>query len=85
MAWLHAVFSLIKTGAGSSVAKVPLLQTHGHAARTARAASTDDVVRDIFFIDDQNGWLVCEVNAYQLKTLEEPRLPHENHRRWRTC
>ena len=38
-----------------------------------RAASTDDVVRDIFFIDDQNGWLVCEVNAYQLKTLEEPR------------
>ena len=74
MAWLHAVFSLIKTGAGSSVAKV-LYSRHVMAVTpTARAASTDDVVRDIFFIDDQNGWLVCEVNAYQLKTLEEPAL-----------
>ena len=64
---------LIKTGAGSSVAKVLCFRRMMAVTRTARAASTDDVVRDIFFIDDQNGWLVCEVNAYQLKTLEELR------------
>lgn len=40
---------------------------------TIRGSSTDDVVRDIFFVDQKNGWLVCEVNAYQLKSVDDPR------------
>ena len=64
----------IKTVAGSSAVKAHCCRhvmavTHGPRA----VPSTEDVVRDIFFIDDQNGWMVCEVNAYQLKTKEEPR------------
>jgi photosystem II stability/assembly factor-like uncharacterized protein len=31
------------------------------------------VLRDIFFIDDQNGWLVCEVNIYELKRKDDQR------------
>lgn len=51
-----------------------MLQTmDGGQSWQPRPASTDDVVRDIFFLDERNGWLVCEVNAYQLKTKEDPR------------
>lgn len=33
----------------------------------------EDVIRDIYFSDELNGWLVCERNVYELKTKEDPR------------
>ena len=74
MAWLHAVFFLDQNRGFVVGSKGSLLQTSdGGNTWTARSSPTEDVVRDIFFIDDQNGWMVCEVNAYQLKTKEQPR------------
>jgi len=74
MSWLHAVFFLDQNRGWAVGSKGALLQTHdGGNTWSAHPSPTDDVVRDIFFIDDQNGWIVCEVNAYQLKTVEEPR------------
>ena len=74
MAWLHAVFFLDQNRGWAAGSKGTLLRTEdGGRTWKATGSSTDDVVRDIFFVDQQNGWLVCEVNQYQLKTLDEPR------------
>src|SRR4026207_540843 len=74
LAWLHAVFFLDQNRGWVVGSKGSLLQTlDGGNTWTTRPAGTEDVVRDIFFVDDQNGWMVCEVNAYQLKTVEDPR------------
>jgi photosystem II stability/assembly factor-like uncharacterized protein len=32
-----------------------------------RPKPTDDVLRDVYFSDANNGWLVCETNVYELK------------------
>lgn len=74
MAWLHTVFFIDQNRGWAAGSKGTLLRTEdGGRTWKASASSTDDVVRDIFFVDPQNGWLVCEVNQYQLKTLDEPR------------
>ena len=74
MAWLHAVFFLDQNRGWAVGSKGTLLQTlDGGNTWKPRSASTDDVVRDIFFIDEKNGWLVCEVKCYQLKNEDEPR------------
>jgi photosystem II stability/assembly factor-like uncharacterized protein len=74
MAWLHSVFFLDQNRGFAVGSKGTLLQTvDGGNTWNPRGASTDDVVRDIFFVDEKNGWLVVEVNAYELKTKEEPR------------
>ncbi|HYK19954.1 MAG TPA: YCF48-related protein [Pyrinomonadaceae bacterium] len=74
MAWLHSAFFLDQNRGWAVGSKGTLLRTlDGGNTWQQRLASTEDVVRDIFFIDEQNGWLVCEVNAYQLKTVGEPR------------
>ena len=74
MAWLRAVFFLDQNRGWAVGSKGTLLQTtDGGNTWKARGASTDDVVRDIFFIDERNGLIVCEVNAYQLQTVDELR------------
>ena len=74
MAWLHGVFFIDQNRGFIAGSKGTLLRTEdGGRTWKATAASTNDVVRDVFFVDEQNGWLVCEVNQYQLKTLDEPR------------
>ena len=74
MAWLHSIFFIDQNKGWAVGSKGTLLQTlDGGNNWKPRGASTDDVVRDIFFIDEKNGWLVVEVNAYQLKTVDEPR------------
>jgi photosystem II stability/assembly factor-like uncharacterized protein len=74
MAWLRSVFFLDQNRGWAVGSKGTLLQTtDGGNTWKPRGGSTDDVVRDIFFSDDKNGWMVCEVNAYQLKTVDEPR------------
>ena len=74
MAWLHSVFFLDQNRGWAVGSKGTLLQTSdGGNTWNLRGASNTDVVRDIFFIDDRNGWMVVEVNAYELKTKEDPR------------
>jgi len=74
MAWLHSVYFLDQNRGWAVGSKGTLLQTtDGGNTWKVRGATTDDVVRDIVFIDDKNGWLVCEVNTYQLKAVDEPR------------
>lgn len=74
MAWLHSVFFIDENHGWAAGSKGTLLHTEdGGKTWKATSASTDDVVRDIFFTDPQNGWLVCEVNAYQLKNVDDPR------------
>jgi len=34
---------------------------------------TEDAIRDIYFSDEENGWLVCERNIYDLRSNDEPR------------
>jgi photosystem II stability/assembly factor-like uncharacterized protein len=74
MAWLHGVFFHDQNRGWAVGSRGTLLQTlDGGDTWKQRGSSTDDVVRDIFFIDDKTGWMVVEVNAYQLKTKEDPR------------
>lgn len=74
MAWLHSVFFLDQNRGWAAGSKGTLLQTSdGGNTWKPRAAFHNDIVRDIFFIDERNGWMVIEVNAYELKTKEEPR------------
>jgi photosystem II stability/assembly factor-like uncharacterized protein len=39
----------------------------------AKAHPTEDTIRDIYFYDEQNGWLVCERNIYDLRSNDESR------------
>ena len=74
MAWLHAVFFLDQKHGWAAGSKGTLLRTFdGGQTWQSHSASTNDAVRDIFFVDEHNGWLVCEVNIYELKTKEDPR------------
>ena len=74
MAWLHSVFFIDQNRGWAAGSKGTLLHTEdGGRPWKSIAASTDDVVRDVLFTDQQNGWLVCEVNAYQLKSVDDPR------------
>ncbi|MGI9067151.1 MAG: WD40/YVTN/BNR-like repeat-containing protein [Pyrinomonadaceae bacterium] len=34
---------------------------------------TADAIRDIYFSNEENGWLVCERNIYDLRSNDEPR------------
>ncbi len=74
MAWLHAVYFLDQNRGWAVGSKGTLLNTlDGGNTWAQRIGATPDIVRDIFFIDARNAWMVCEVNAYELKTKEQPR------------
>ena len=74
MAWLRSVFFIDQNRGWAAGSKGTLLRTDDSGKSWKEmSASTRDIVRDIFFTDEQNGWLVCEVNAYELKTNEDPR------------
>ena len=74
MAWLKGVFFIDQQRGWAVGSKGTLLQTlDGGNTWKLRGSSTDDIVRDIFFSDEKNGLLVCEVNTYQLKNLDDPR------------
>jgi photosystem II stability/assembly factor-like uncharacterized protein len=63
MAWLHSVFFVDQNRGWAIGSKGTLLGTiDGGNTWQPKSSSTSDVLRDIFFTDDQNGWLVCEVN-----------------------
>jgi len=74
MAWLHSVFFIDQNRGWAVGSKGTLLSTDdGGNNWLVKSRPTEDVVRDIYFMDEFNGWLVCERNLYDLKTKTEPR------------
>ncbi len=74
LAWLHAVFFLDQNRGWSAGSRGTLLATSdGGKTWRAEARPTEDTIRDIYFSDDRNGWLLCERNIYELKSNDEQR------------
>lgn len=74
LAWLHSVFFLDQKRGWAAGSRGTLLFTaDGGTTWQAKSQPTSDVIRDIYFIDDLNGILVCERNIYELKSNDEPR------------
>jgi len=74
MTWLRSVFFVNANRGWAAGGKGTLLSTDdGGKTWKVSYTSIDDVVRDVFFLDERNGWLVCEANPYRLKTMEDPR------------
>ena len=74
MAWLHAVFFVDQNRGWAVGSRGTLLSTTDGGKSWRRAVQpTPDVIRDIHFSDQLNGWIVCERNIYELKSNDEPR------------
>ena len=74
LAWLHAVFFLNQNRGWAAGSRGTLLSTtDGGKSWQTQSQPTEDAVRDIYFSDQLNGWLVCERNIYDLKSNDEPR------------
>ncbi|HKO95983.1 MAG TPA: YCF48-related protein [Pyrinomonadaceae bacterium] len=74
LAWLHAIFFLDQHRGWAAGSRGTLLMTtDGGATWQSKSQPTVDVIRDVYFLDDLNGFLVCERNIYDLKTNDEPR------------
>ena len=73
-AWLHAIYFLDENRGWAVGGKGTILAT-GDGGNLWRALPrpTEDSLQDVYFADDQTGWLVCERNIYDLKTVDEPR------------
>jgi photosystem II stability/assembly factor-like uncharacterized protein len=73
-AWLHALYFLDENRGWAAGGKGTLLRTDdgGNLWRTL-PRPTDDSIKDVYFADERNGWLVCERSIYDLKTKDEPR------------
>ena len=74
MGWLHAVFFLNQKTGWAVGSKGALLTTvDGGLTWKIQQRPTEDSLSDVYFSTEQNGWLVCETNIYELKTREAPR------------
>lgn len=74
LGWLHAVFFIDHKTGWAVGSKGSLLATvDGGASWKIRERPTDDSISDIYFRNEQSGWLVCEANIYELRTKEAPR------------
>jgi photosystem II stability/assembly factor-like uncharacterized protein len=74
MAWLHAVHFLDQQrGWAVGGSGVLLETTDGGATWKSLRRPSEDTLRDLYFSDEQTGWLVCERSIYLLKTKDEPR------------
>jgi len=74
MAWLHAVYFLNQNHgwvAGSSGAF--LETTDGGRTWKRFHPPTRDNLRDVYFANEQTGWLVCDRDVFKLKSNDEPR------------
>ncbi len=74
LAWLHSVYFLDRNKGWAVGSKGTLLATEdGGQSWKAKSRPAEDSLRDIYFSDELNGWVVCEKNVYELKTRDEPR------------
>lgn len=74
LGWLHSVFFVDHKTGWAVGSKGSLLATvDGGASWKIQERPTDDSISDIYFRNEQSGWLVCEANIYELRTKEAPR------------
>jgi photosystem II stability/assembly factor-like uncharacterized protein len=74
LAWLHAVFFLDENHGWAGGSRGTLLSTtDGGKSWEPKSRPTEDAIRDIYFSDGANGWLVCERNIHELASNDEPR------------
>ena len=74
LSWLHGVFFVDQNHGWAVGSKGAFLSTYdGGKTWKTKPRPSDDVLRDIYFSDSLNGWIVCERNIYQLKTKDDPR------------
>jgi len=74
LAWLHAVFFVDQNRGWAVGSRGALLATSdGGRSWQAKPQPTEDVIRDVYFTDELNGWLVCERNIYELQSNKDPR------------
>ena len=73
MAWLHSVYFLNQNVGWVAGSNGTLLFTNdsGQTWHKMRRP-TEDSLRDVYFSDEHNGWLVCDREVYKLKTENEP-------------
>ena len=73
MAWLHAVYFLNQNTGWVAGSNGTLLFTNdGGRSWHKMRRPTEDALRDVYFSDEQNGWLVCDREVFKLKTNDEP-------------
>jgi photosystem II stability/assembly factor-like uncharacterized protein len=74
LAWLHSVFFLDQNRGWAVGSRGTILSTiDGGLSWQKKTHATDDAIRDIYFADELNGFLVCERNIYDLKSNDESR------------
>ena len=74
LAWLHAVYFLDSDRGWAVGSRGTLLATlDSGKSWQAKPQPTEDVIRDIYFADELNGWLLCERNVYELRSNDEQR------------
>lgn len=74
MAWLHAVHFLDQNRGWVAGSNGVLLTTNDGGRTWKRLnPATQDNLRDVYFANEQSGWLVCERDVFKLKTNDEPR------------
>lgn len=74
LASLHAIFFLDENHGWAVGSRGTLLETtDGGKSWQTKPQPTPHVLRDIYFVDNQIGWLLCETNVYELKGKDEPR------------
>lgn len=74
LAWLHAVYFLDQDRGWAVGSRGTLLSTRDSGQSwQAKPQPTEDAIRDIYFADELNGWLLCERSIYDLKSNDEQR------------
>ena len=74
LAWLHTIFFLDQSRGWAGGSRGTLVATiDGGKTWQIKPQPTPDALRDIYFFDDDNGWLLCEANVYELKSKTDPR------------
>jgi photosystem II stability/assembly factor-like uncharacterized protein len=74
LAWLRAVHFVDESRGWAAGSKGTLVSTtDGGRTWRALARPTEDALRDVYFADAEDGWLVCERSMYALARMEEPR------------
>jgi len=74
LAWLHAVYFLDHNRGWAVGSRGTLLATNDGGSRWhVQPQPTEDAIRDLYFSNSLEGWLLCERNIYDLRSNDEQR------------
>jgi photosystem II stability/assembly factor-like uncharacterized protein len=74
LAWLHAVQFVDRDRGWAVGSRGTLLSTlDGGKTWQHKPQPTEDAIRDIYFTNERDGWLLCERNIYDLRSNDEQR------------